>query len=83
MNYNIFKGELCDFMESTADAGDAELQVWSLDRKDTLEKEIATHSSILASKIPWTEEPGRLQSVGSQRVGHDWARLQKECDYIA
>ena len=33
---------------------------------------MATHSSILAQRIPWTEEPGRLQSVGSQRVGHDW-----------
>ena len=38
-----------------------------------LEKEMATHSSTLAWKIPWTEKPGRLQSVGSQRVGHDWA----------
>ena len=38
---------------------------------DKLEKEIATHSSTLAWKIPWTEEPGRLQSMGSQRVGHD------------
>ena len=38
-----------------------------------LEKEMATHSSTLAWKIPWTEEPGRLQSLGSQRVGHDWA----------
>ena len=37
-----------------------------------MEKEIATHSSTLAWKIPWTEEPGRLQSMGSQRVGHDW-----------
>ena len=37
-----------------------------------LEKEMATHSSILAWKIPWMEEPGRLQSMGSQRVGHDW-----------
>ena len=37
-----------------------------------LEKEMASHSSILAWKIPWTEEPGRLQSMGSQRVGHDW-----------
>ena len=36
-----------------------------------LEKEMATHSSILAWKIPWTEEPGKLQSMGSQRVGHD------------
>jgi len=39
--------------------------------EDLLEKEMATHSSILAWKIPWTEEPGRLQSVGLQRVGHD------------
>ena len=39
--------------------------------EDPLEKEMATHSGILASRIPWTEEPGRLQSVGLQRVGHD------------
>ena len=39
---------------------------------DLLEKEMATHSSTLAWKIPWTEKPGRLQSMGSQRVGHDW-----------
>ena len=45
-----------------------ETQVQSLDGEDTLEKERATHSSILAWKIPWTEEPGGLQSVGSQRV---------------
>ena len=38
----------------------------------TLEKEMATHSSTLAWKIPWMEEPGRLQSMESQRVGHDW-----------
>ena len=42
-----------------------------LDWEDLLEKEMATHSSILAWKIPWTEEPGRLESLGSQRVGHD------------
>ena len=41
--------------------------------EDPLEKEMATHSSILAWRIPWTEEPGRLQFMGSQRVGHDWA----------
>ena len=41
--------------------------------KIPLEKEMATHSSILAWRIPWTEEPGGLQSTGSQRVGHDWA----------
>ena len=43
-----------------------------LDWEDTLEKETAPHSSTLAWKIPWTEEPDRLQSMGSQRVGHDW-----------
>ena len=42
-----------------------------LGREDPLKKEMATHSSTLAWKIPWTEEPGRLQSMGSQRVGHD------------
>ena len=49
-----------------------ETQVQSLGWEDTLEKEMATHSSILAWKIPWTEEPGWLLSMGSQRVGHDW-----------
>ena len=43
----------------------------SLDQEDPLEKGMATHSSILALRIPWIEEPGRLQSMGSQRVGHD------------
>ena len=48
-----------------------ETQVQSLGREDPLEKEMATHSSTLAWKIPWIEKPGRLQSMGSQRVGHD------------
>ena len=48
-----------------------ETWVRSLGWEDPLEKEMATHSSTLAWKIPWTEEPGRLQSMGSQRVGHD------------
>ena len=48
-----------------------ETQVPSLGQEGPLEKEIATHSSILAWKIPYTEEPGRLQSMESQRVGHD------------
>ena len=48
-----------------------ETQVRSLGQEDPLEKEMATHSSIVAWKIPWTEEPDRLQSMGSQRVGHD------------
>ena len=51
----------------------SEIRVQSLGQEDPLEKEMATHSSILAWKIPWTEEPGRLQSMGSLRVGHDWA----------
>ena len=46
-------------------------QVQSLGREDALEKEMATHSSTLAWEIPWTEEPGRLQSMGLHRVGHD------------
>ena len=45
--------------------------VRSLGREDPLEKGMATYSSILAWRIPWTEEPGGLQSMGSQRVGHD------------
>ena len=49
-----------------------ETGVGSLDGEDPL-KEMATHSSILAWKIPWMEDPVRLQSMGSQRVGHDWA----------
>ena len=49
-----------------------EIQVWFLGREDPLEKGMATHSSILAWRIPWTEEPGRLQSTGLQTVGHDW-----------
>ena len=48
-----------------------ETWVQSLGQEDPLEKEMATHSSILAWRIPWMEEPGRLQSMGSQRVGHD------------
>ena len=50
-----------------------ETRVWFLGWEDPLEKEMATHSSTLAWKIPWTEEPGRLQSMGSRKVGHDWA----------
>ena len=48
-----------------------ETRVQSLRREDPLEKEMAIHSSTIAWKIPWTEELGRLQSMGSQRVGHD------------
>ena len=48
-----------------------ETRIRSLGREDSLEKEMATHSSILAWKVPWSEEPGRLQFMGPQKVGHD------------
>ena len=48
-----------------------ETRIQSLGQEDPLEKGMATHSSILAWRIPWTEEPGKLQFIGSQRVGHD------------
>ena len=48
-----------------------EMQVQSLGWEDPLEKRMTTHSSILSWRIPWTEEPGRLQPMGSKRVGHD------------
>ena len=55
-----------------------ETQVQSLGQEDSLEKEVATHSSILAWKIPWAEEPGGLQSMGLQRVGHDLVTEQQQ-----
>ena len=48
-----------------------DVRVQSLGQEDPLEKEMATHSNILACKVPWKEEPGGLQSIGSQRVGHN------------
>ena len=54
------------------------LQVQSLGQEDPLGKEIATHSSILTWEIPWAEEPGGLQSMGLQRVGHDLATKHKQ-----
>ena len=50
-----------------------EMQVWSLGQEDPLDKGMATHSSILSWRIPWSEEPGALQSMELQRVRHDWA----------
>ena len=50
-----------------------ETQVWSLDQEDSLEEDIATHCGILAWRIPLTEEPDELQSIGSQTAGHDWS----------
>ena len=56
-----------------------ETQVRTLSRDDPLEKEMATHSNILAWRIPWTEESGGLQSMGSQRLLHDLATEQQKC----
>ena len=53
-------------------ACNAETWVWSLGWENTLEEGMATYSSTLAWKVPWTEEPGRLQSMGSLKVRHDW-----------
>ena len=50
-----------------------EMYVWSPSREDALGEKMTTHSRILAWRIPWAEDPGRLQSMGSQRVGHNWA----------
>ena len=55
-----------------------EMQVLSLGPEDPLEKEMATHSSIVAWEIPWTEERGSLQSMGSQRIEHDFATIQRQ-----
>ena len=71
-----FPNDWLDFTggsDGKAYAYNAETRVWSLGRRDPLEKGMATHSSTLAWKIPWIEEPGRLLSMGLQRVRHDWA----------
>ena len=65
-----------------ASAEDAEMQVRSLGLENTLGEEMATHSSILAWIIPWTEKPGGLQSMGSQRVRYNWAHATFQmCDF--
>ena len=71
---NAFPGSTSS-KELPANAGDIEMWVWCRGQKDSLEDSLATHSSILAWRIPGTEEPGGLQSTGSQRVGHNWSDL--------
>ena len=61
-----------------ANAGDIRDSVRSLGQEDPLEEGLATHSSILAWKIPWTEEPGWLQSMYLQRIRYDWANNKRE-----
>ena len=60
-----------------------EMWVQSLGQEDPLEEEMATHSSALAWRISWTEEPGRLESMGSQWVGYDWAHIHSTCRLLA
>ena len=55
-----------------------ETWVWSPDRENTLQKEMATHSNIIIWEIPWTEETGRLKSMGSQRTGHNLVTKQQQ-----
>ena len=59
--------------DTSANAGDIRDKDSVLGREDPLEEDTATHSSILAWRIPWTKEPSGLPSMGSQRVGHDWS----------
>ena len=78
--YCICVPHLCGFPSGSVDkepacnAGDSVMWVRSLAREDLLDEGMAMHSSILAWKIPWTEEPGGLQSMRSQRVRYDWER---------
>ena len=60
-----------------------ETQVWSLGGEDSLEKEMATHSTVLPWKIPWTEEAGRLLSMGLQRVRQDLATKQQQVEDLS
>ena len=69
MPYNLWASQVTQIAKTLPAM--QETQVQSLGWEDPLEKEMATHASTLAWKIPWTEEPGGLQSIASQRVGHD------------
>ena len=74
--FNLVSPKLYPFIGSDGSlSAMKETRVWSLGWEDPLEKEMATHSSILAWKIPWMQEPARLQSVGSQGVRHNWTIL--------
>ena len=72
-NFELFRSSQTPLVAQKVKRLPTMRKIWaqSLGQEDPLEKEMATHSSTLAWKIPWMEEPGRLQSTGSQRVGHD------------
>ena len=84
LNYVIISGDIIQYASliiqqvknPPAVQETQETQVWSLGWDDTLEEEMAPHSSALAWEIPWTGEPAELRPIGSQRVGHDWATEQ-------
>ena len=59
------------------------MAVWSLGQEDPLEEGVVTHSSILAWRIPWTEESGGLQSIGSQTARHNWSDLAQQASDVA
>ena len=59
-----------------------ETQVWSLGQENSLQEEVATNSSILVWRIPWTEEPGDVQYMVSQKVGHDWMSMHTHNFFI-
>ena len=73
--YNLVTARLTSLVAQTVKCVPTMPETWvqSLGREDLLEKEMATHSSILAWRVLWTEEPGSLQSMGWQRVGYNWA----------
>ena len=76
---NVFLYSLLWHWVETGGSEDKEATwVQSLGREDPLEKGMAIHFSILAWRVPWTEEPGELQSIGSQRVRHEWSDLTKQ-----
>ena len=70
--YSVWASQVTLVVKNTS-VNARDIRFGSLGRKDPLEEDRATHSSILAWRIPWTEEPGGLQSMGLWRVGHDWS----------
>ena len=83
--YKLYQGQCLVVKNLPINAGDLREWVRSLDQGDLLEEELASHSNILSWRIPWTEEPGGLQSIGLQRAGHIWSnlaqRLSGSCYY--
>ena len=77
LQWNLWASLVVQMVKNSSAMQDTRAQ--SLDLEDPLEKGIATHSSIPTWEIPWTEEPGRLQSMGSQRIGKVWATTKTEC----